>query len=155
MHFRFGWPSVSIGLVTFLIRSMGSWEKFWAKSGIFRNPSNFGELYLRAQWIFFSKFQKILKGLCLNFITSPKRKKTGTWCKSYSRFKIWKNRKNRFHIPTISSVGNSGTSIWVMLFTFPCHTQIDCHFHPFENPAKLLAFPAFQKMNPVSLRGSQ
>ena len=60
-HFRFGSPSVSIGLVTFLIRSMGSWENFWAKSGIFRNPSNFGELYLRAQSIFFQNFKRSWK----------------------------------------------------------------------------------------------
>ena len=47
----------------------------------------------------FTKFQKILKGLCLNFTTSLKRSKTGTWRKSYSRFKIGNFRKIAFTPP--------------------------------------------------------
>ena len=47
----------------------------------------------------FSKFQKILKGLCLNFKTSLIRAKTSTSPKSYGRFKIGIFRKSAFTAP--------------------------------------------------------
>ena len=43
----------SLVWVTFSTKSLLIWDHGSARSRIFRNPSNFDELYLRAQWIFF------------------------------------------------------------------------------------------------------
>ena len=54
--------------VTFSTKNLVSWDKFSVRSRIFRNPSNFDELYLRAQWIFFQNSKRSRKVYVSTFI---------------------------------------------------------------------------------------
>ena len=67
-----------------------------------RNFTNFGGALSPGSVNIFPKFEKIQKGLCLNFNMSLIRSKTGAWPKSYARWKTRDFREIRFHIPTIT-----------------------------------------------------
>ena len=84
-------------------------------SWIFRKFPKFVQLWRAVSPIsvnIFSKFEKILKGLCINFKTSLKRSKTGSIRKSYSRFIIGNFRKFAFTPPVAVVVSFMPDIVW-------------------------------------------